>query len=158
MVCVLMNNAYSEKYFDQTGKTGDISNMARIAMDVCAVNLQAGNFLKVVDIIHKVLPLMEKQRDEKNLSEGGMYLTITNYATLCGQCVQPLQSCIMIETVGRFGPVKHDKDLSKGCGPCHTRWSSRMMVRQPPDRLGLQFLGGLISLSRSSWPMSLSRL
>jgi hypothetical protein len=40
----------------------------------------------------------------------------------------------------------------------HTLWSSRMMVRQPPDRLGCQFLGGLISFNRSSCPICLSRL
>jgi hypothetical protein len=40
----------------------------------------------------------------------------------------------------------------------YTRWSSRMIVRQPPDWLGRQFLGFLSSFKRSSWPISFSRL
>jgi len=76
---------YAEKYLDQAEKIGDISNMALIASQACVANLLAGNFLKVVDIVHKVLPLLDEQYDEKSLSEGRIrYSTITKYSLLCG--------------------------------------------------------------------------
>jgi len=40
----------------------------------------------------------------------------------------------------------------------YTLWSSRINTLGPPERLGFQFLAGSISLSLSSWLMSLSLL
>jgi tetratricopeptide (TPR) repeat protein len=94
---------YSEKSFDQMEKIGDISSMSLIATQVCAANLLAGNFLKVVDIVRRVLPLLEEQHVEKSLSAG----RITKYSLLCGQC-----GGLAMGALGMFEEGKHV--LTKG--------------------------------------------
>ena len=79
---------YSAKYFDQTEKIGDIKSMSRIAAQISAAHLLAGNFLKVVDIVLRVFPLLEGQHDGQGSLTGktARYSSITNYSLLYGQC------------------------------------------------------------------------
>ncbi len=93
-----LGEEYSEKYFDQAEKIGDISTITRIAHQICTANVMTGNFLKVMDIVHKVLPILEEQRNRESLSGGRIrHSTITNYATLCGQCATATGALGMFE-------------------------------------------------------------
>lgn len=78
----LLGQEYAENSFRKAEEIQDIELMAPIACDLCTNYVITGNFLKLVDVASKVLPMLEKTQRQRDFF-GTRYNV---YSGLSGHC------------------------------------------------------------------------